>query len=210
MRLQVRGIHPSILISERVVKEDMFTSIHIKEFQTEVRETKLGPERITRDIPNTSEKSLDNLDSEGIIRIGAKVKAGDILVGKVTPKGETQLTPEEKLLRAIFGEKSGDVRDASLTCPPGIEGIIVDVRVFARKGTEKDLRHRQIEQEQIERWRKNLADEQRIMQEENRRIVVDLLENEPLQSALVSAEDGRELLPAGTILTRDILKEAQA
>ena len=197
----------AILMSQRLVQEDAFTSIHIEEFEIEARDTKLGPEEVTRDIPNVSEEFLKDLDDSGIIRIGAHVKPGDILVGKVTPKGETQLTPEEKLLRAIFGEKSGDVRDASLTCPPGIEGIIVDVRVFARKGTEKDLRHRQIEQEQIERWRKNLADEQRIMQEENRRIVVDLLENEPLQSALVSAEDGRELLPAGTILTRDILKD---
>ncbi len=197
----------AILVSERLVREDAFTSIHIEEFEIEARDTKLGPEEITRDIPNVSEEFLKDLDESGIIRIGAHVKPGDILVGKVTPKGETQLTPEEKLLRAIFGEKSGDVRDASLTTPPGIEGIIVDVRVFARKGVEKDSRHRAIEQEQIARWEKNLADEQRIMQEENRRLIADLLEGEPLQGALCSMDDGREILPAGTILTRDILKD---
>ena len=125
----------AILISERVVKEDMFTSIHIKEFQTEVRETKLGPERITRDIPNTSEKSLDNLDAEGIIRVGAKVKSGDILVGKVTPKSETETTPEFKLLNSIFGEKAKDVRDTSLRVPHGIEGTIIDVQRLKRSRT---------------------------------------------------------------------------
>jgi DNA-directed RNA polymerase subunit beta len=118
----------SILISERVVKEDMFTSIHIKEFLTEVRETKLGPEKITRDIPNTSEKSLDNLDSEGIIMVGAKVRSGDILVGKVTPKSETETTPEFKLLNSIFGEKAKEVRDSSLRVPHGIEGTIIDIQ----------------------------------------------------------------------------------
>ena len=130
----------AILVSERLVKDDYFTSIHIEEFDIEARDTKLGPEEITRDIPNVSENALRDLDESGIIRIGANVKPGDILVGKVTPKGETQLTPEEKLLRAIFGEKAGDVRDASLKCPPGIEGIVVDVKIFSRKGIEKDLR----------------------------------------------------------------------
>ena len=120
----------AILVSEKLVKEDSYTSIHIEEFEIESRDTKLGPEEITRDIPNVSESLLKDLDESGIIRIGAYVKSGDILVGKVTPKGETQLTPEEKLLRAIFGEKAGDVRDASLTCPPGIEGIVVDVKIF--------------------------------------------------------------------------------
>ena len=126
----------AILISERVVKEDMFTSIHIKEFQTEVRETKLGPERITRDIPNTSEKILDNLDGEGIIRVGAKVKAGDILVGKVTPKSDTDTTPEFKLLNSIFGEKAKDVRDSSLRVPHGIEGTIIDVQRLKRSAND--------------------------------------------------------------------------
>jgi DNA-directed RNA polymerase subunit beta len=130
----------AILVSEKMVKEDYYTSIHIEEFEIEARDTKLGPEEITRDIPNVSETYLRDLDDSGIIRIGAYVKPGDILVGKVTPKGETQLTPEEKLLRAIFGEKAGDVRDASLICPPGIEGIIVGVKIFSRKGIEKDDR----------------------------------------------------------------------
>ena len=135
----------AILISEKLVREDYYTSVHIEEFEIEARDTKLGPEEITRDIPNVSEHALRDLDESGVIRIGAQIKHGDILVGKVTPKGETQLTPEEKLLRAIFGEKAGDVRDASLTCPPGIEGTVVDVRIFSRKGQEKDERAKQIE-----------------------------------------------------------------
>src|SRR5215813_14583 len=139
----------AILVSERLVKDDYYTSIHIEEFEIEARDTKLGPEEITRDIPNVSESFLKDLDEAGIIRIGASVKPGDILVGKVTPKGETTLTPEEKLLRAIFGEKAGDVRDASLICPPGIEGIVVDVKIFSRKGIEKDERAKLIENEQI-------------------------------------------------------------
>ena len=130
----------AILVSEKLVKEDYYTSIHIEEFEIEARDTKLGPEEITRDIPNIADSFLRNLDESGIIRIGATVKPGDILVGKVTPKGETQLTPEEKLLRAIFGEKAGDVKDASLYCPPGIEGTIVDCKIFSRKGQEKDER----------------------------------------------------------------------
>ena len=134
----------AIVVSEKLVKEDDYTSIHIEEFEIEARDTKLGPEEITRDIPNIAESFLKNLDESGIIRIGATVKPGDILVGKVTPKGETQLTPEEKLLRAIFGEKAGDVKDASLYCPPGIEGTIVDCKVFSRKGAELDERSKQI------------------------------------------------------------------
>jgi DNA-directed RNA polymerase subunit beta len=140
----------AILVSEKMVKEDYYTSIHIEEFEIEARDTKLGPEEITRDIPNVSETYLRDLDDSGIIRIGAYVKPGDILVGKVTPKGETQLTPEEKLLRAIFGEKAGDVRDASLICPPGIEGIIVGVKIFSRKGIEKDDRAKAIEADELE------------------------------------------------------------
>ena len=126
----------AILVSERLVKDDRYTSIHIEEFEVQARDTKLGKEEVTRDIPNVSEEALKDLDESGIVRIGAKVKAGDILVGKITPKGETQLTPEEKLLRAIFGEKAGDVRDTSLTVPPGIEGTVVDVQgvLPARRG----------------------------------------------------------------------------
>src|SRR5881628_1281924 len=166
----------AILVSEKLVKEDMYTSIHIEEFEIEARDTKLGPEEVTRDIPNVSESLLNNLDESGIIRIGASVKPGDILVGKVTPKGETQLTPEEKLLRAIFGEKAGDVRDASLVCPPGIEGIVVDVKIFSRKGVEKDERARQIEDAELFMMEKNLKDEVRILQDERDKRIEDLLE----------------------------------
>ncbi|HZE35238.1 MAG TPA: DNA-directed RNA polymerase subunit beta, partial [Candidatus Eisenbacteria bacterium] len=136
----------AILVSERLVKDDRYTSIHIEEFEVQARDTKLGKEEVTRDIPNVSEEALKDLDDSGIVRIGAKVKAGDILVGKITPKGETQLTPEEKLLRAIFGEKAGDVRDTSLTVPPGIEGTVVDVKVFSRRGVDKDDRAKSIEE----------------------------------------------------------------
>ncbi|MBN1296597.1 DNA-directed RNA polymerase subunit beta, partial [bacterium] len=156
----------AILISEKVVKEDLYTSIHIEAFEIEARDTKLGTEEITRDIPNVSEEQLRNLDESGIIRIGAEVKPGDVLVGKITPKGETQLTPEEKLLRAIFGEKAGDVRDASLTVPPGIEGTIIDVNVFSRKGVEKDERTRMIEEEHLGRIRKDFEDELTIIRDE--------------------------------------------
>src|SRR5437016_1496259 len=153
----------AILVSEKLVKDDYYTSIHIEEYEIEARDTKLGPEEVTRDIPNIGESFLRNLDESGVIRIGAVIKPGDILVGKVTPKGETTLTPEEKLLRAIFGEKAGDVRDASLYCPPGIEGTIVDVKIFTRKGGEKDERHKAIEATQVFKLEKNLADEIRIL-----------------------------------------------
>ena len=127
----------SILVSERIVKEDVFTSIHIEEFEVVARDTKLGKEEITRDIPNVGEEALKNLDESGIIRIGAYIQPNDILVGKVTPKGESQLTPEEKLLRAIFGEKASDVKDTSLRVPPGVEGIVIDAKVFSTKGRGK-------------------------------------------------------------------------
>jgi DNA-directed RNA polymerase subunit beta len=154
----------AILVSERLVKEDYYTSIHIEELEIEARDTKLGPEEITRDIPNVGENMLRDLDESGIIRIGAQVKPGSILVGKVTPKGETQLTAEEKLLRAIFGEKAADVKDASLVSPPGIDGTVVDVQVFTRKGQEKDQRSLAIEQTEEERLRRDLEDEIRILQ----------------------------------------------
>jgi DNA-directed RNA polymerase subunit beta len=186
----------AILVSEHLVKDDFFTSIHIQEFDIEARDTKLGPEEITRDIPNVSENALRDLDESGIIRIGATVKPGDILVGKVTPKGETQLTPEEKLLRAIFGEKAGDVRDASLKCPPGIEGTVVDVKIFSRKGIEKDLRALSIEQDQIAKIEKNSKDEIRIIREEANKKIRDLLvgkvSNEPMND-----RDGEELVKKG-------------
>src|SRR5213596_1456330 len=149
----------AILVSERLVKDDRFTSIHIEEFEIQARDTKLGKKEVTRDIPNVAEEALKDLDESGIVRIGAKVKPGDILVGKITPKGETQLTPEEKLLRAIFGEKAGDVRDTSLTVPPGIEGTVVDVKVFSRRGVDKDERAKSIEEEEVARLEKDYQDE---------------------------------------------------
>jgi DNA-directed RNA polymerase subunit beta len=173
-RLQLRGRDPR----QRAAgpKDDYYTSIHIEEFEIEARDTKLGPEEITRDIPNVSEGYLRDLDDSGIIRIGAAVKPGDILVGKVTPKGETQLTPEEKLLRAIFGEKAGDVRDASLICPPGIEGVIVGVKIFSRKGIEKDDRAKAIEADELDMMEKNLQDEIRILHDETKKRLVQMLQ----------------------------------
>jgi DNA-directed RNA polymerase subunit beta len=156
----------SILIGEHLVKEDVFTSIHIEEFELIARDTKLGREEITRDIPNLGDESLKNLDESGIIRIGAEVNPGDILVGKITPKGETQLSPEEKLLRAIFGEKAGDVKDSSLRVPPGIEGIVIDAKVFSRRGVERDARSKAIEEEEISRIMKDQNDEIQIVRRE--------------------------------------------
>ncbi|MCB9378389.1 MAG: DNA-directed RNA polymerase subunit beta [Holophagales bacterium] len=195
----------AILISEKMVKEDYFTSIHIEEFEIEARDTKLGPEEITRDIPNVSEGALKDLDDAGIIRIGATVKASDILVGKVTPKGETQLTPEEKLLRAIFGEKAGDVRDASLKVPPGIEGTVVDVRIFSRKGVEKDLRQQEIENEEIARLEKNTKDEIRILTEERNKKINELLLGQAVSGA-VKSRSGEVMLDKGKKIDRDTLQ----
>src|SRR5690606_3206787 len=154
----------SILISERIVRDDVFTSIHIEEFEIASRDTKLGPEEITRDIPNVGEEALRNLDEAGIVAVGAEVQAGDILVGKVTPKGESPMTPEEKLLRAIFGEKASDVRDTSLRMPPGATGTVVEVRVFNRHGVDKDQRALQIEREQIDQLMTDKEDELAIIQ----------------------------------------------
>src|SRR5690348_15612230 len=196
----------AILVSERLVKDDYYTSLHIEEFEIEARDTKLGPEEITRDIPNVSESALRDLDESGIIRIGATVKPGDILVGKVTPKGETQLTPEEKLLRAIFGEKAGDVRDASLYCPPGIEGIIVDVKIFSRKGQEKDERAKFIEASQIERLEKNLADEIRILTDERLKRLEAILGSKKVEADLHDERTNKRLLTKGAILDREIIE----
>jgi len=197
----------AILVSERLVKDDYYTSIHIEEFEIEARDTKLGPEEITRDIPNVSESYLRDLDESGIIRIGAYVKPGDILVGKVTPKGETQLTPEEKLLRAIFGEKAGDVKDASLTCPPGIEGIVVGVRIFSRKGIEKDDRAKQIEQDELDLMEKNLQDEIRILHEETKKRLVQLLNGRMLRTDLFDADGRERIVRKGTVLTDEAMAE---
>ena len=195
----------AILISERVVKEDLYTTIHIEEFEVHARDTKLGPEEITRDIPQVREEALKNLDDSGIIRTGATVKHGDILVGKVTPKGETILSPEEKLLRAIFGEKASDVKDASLTVPPGIEGTVVDIKVFTRKGQEKDLRTQQIERDQMAKWEKDLSDEERIIRAEAKKKVVTLLKGKELDEILTD-DKGKELLPKAKKLTQNMLE----
>ncbi|MHB1021826.1 MAG: DNA-directed RNA polymerase subunit beta [Acidobacteriaceae bacterium] len=196
----------AILISEKLVREDYYTSVHIEEFEIEARDTKLGPEEITRDIPNVSEHALRDLDESGVIRIGAKISHNDILVGKVTPKGETQLTPEEKLLRAIFGEKAGDVRDASLTCPPGIEGTVVDVRIFSRKGQEKDERAKLIEAEQIAKLEKNLADEIRILTDERLKRLEAILGGKVVLADLHDERTNKRLLTKDTVLDRDTIE----
>ncbi|MFP4475884.1 MAG: DNA-directed RNA polymerase subunit beta [Desulfatibacillaceae bacterium] len=174
----------SILVSERLVRDNTFTSIHIEEFEVVSRDTKLGKEEITRDIPNVSEEALKNLDDSGIVRLGAEVRPGDILVGKITPKGETQLSPEEKLLRAIFGEKAGDVKDTSLRVPPGIEGVVVDAKVFARRGVEKDDRTRLIEDEEIAGLEKDRDDELRIIEQMTRKILHRRLVGQQAATAL--------------------------
>jgi DNA-directed RNA polymerase subunit beta len=175
----------AILVSERLVKDDRYTSIHIEEFEVQARDTKLGKEEVTRDIPNVSEEALKDLDDSGIVRIGAKVKAGDILVGKITPKGETQLTPEEKLLRAIFGEKAGDVRDTSLTVPPGIEGTVVDVKVFSRRGVDKDERAKSIEEEEVAGLEKDYQDEISMVELERDQKLKNILVGKTLTQDLV-------------------------
>ena len=194
----------AILVSERLVKEDYYTSIHIEELEIEARDTKLGPEEITRDIPNVGENMLRDLDESGIIRIGAQVKPGSILVGKVTPKGETQLTAEEKLLRAIFGEKAGDVKDASLVCPPGIDGTVVDVQVFTRKGQEKDQRSLAIEQEEEDRLRRDLEDEIRILREQRDERIYELLEGRKLSADLTVNRE--VVIPKNVTITREMLE----
>ncbi len=197
----------AILISEKLVREDVFTSIHIEEFEVEARDTKLGKEEITRDIPNLGEEALRNLDESGIIRIGAEVKPGDILVGKVTPKGETQLTPEEKLLRAIFGEKAGDVKDTSLTVPPGVEGIVVDVKIFSRKGLDKDERSRTIESEDVLKLQRDHQDELRIIEEEKNKKIRKLLLGKVVGRDLMDPESGEVILKKKGKLTAEILKK---
>ncbi len=196
----------SILISERVVKEDLFTSVHIEEFECVARDTKLGPEEITRDIPNVGEDALKDLDESGIIRIGAEVRPGDILVGKITPKGETQLSPEEKLLRAIFGEKAGEVRDTSLKVPPGVEGTVINARVFSRKGVSKDERSRLIEEEEVAKLKKDQQDEHRIIRDSTARKVKKLLVGKTTATRLT--DDTRKvLLQKGHVLSDADLEE---
>ena len=196
----------SILVSERLVKDDVFTSIHIEEFEVMARDTKLGKEEITRDIPNVGEEALSDLDESGIIRVGAEVRPGDVLVGKITPKGETQLTPEEKLLRAIFGEKAGDVKDTSLRVPPGIEGVIIDARVFSRKGVEKDDRSRSIEDEAVAKLQKDQADEITIITQSFRQKLADLVVAKELADNIEDERHGTITLEKGKPVPPELVK----
>jgi len=195
----------SILISERVVKEDTFTSVHIEEFELVARDTKLGPEEITRDIPNVGEEMLKNLDESGIIRIGAKVKADDILVGKITPKGETQLTPEEKLLRAIFGDKARDVKNTSLKVPPGIEGTIIDVKVFNRRTGERDERTKEIEDFELARLDRKEAQHLDALVKSAREKIWLACEKKQLGQTLMGQKKNEVIAEANTPLTREVL-----
>ena len=193
----------SILISERIVRDDVFTSIHIEEFEIMARDTKLGQEEITRDIPNVGEEALKNLDEAGIVYIGAEVSPGDILVGKVTPKGESPMTPEEKLLRAIFGEKASDVRDTSLKLPPGVAGTVVEVRVFSRRGVDKDERAMAIEREEIEHLAKDRGDEFAILERSFAARLKELLSNQTIVS-------GPKQVTEGSRITQSVLNELTA
>jgi DNA-directed RNA polymerase subunit beta len=195
----------SILVSERIAKDDVFTSIHIEEFECVARDTKLGKEEVTRDIPNVGEEALKDLDESGIVRIGAEVKPGDILVGKITPKGETQLSPEEKLLRAIFGEKAGDVRDSSLRVPPGVGGIVINARVFSRKGTEKDERSKDIEDQERVRLEKMRDEEIKILRDSFYRQIRKQLVKATTSGKLVD-DKGKVLLQKGITLDEDTLE----
>jgi DNA-directed RNA polymerase subunit beta len=206
MPWQGYNFEDSILISERIAKDDVFTSIHIEEFECVARDTKLGKEEITRDIPNVGEEALKDLDESGIIRIGAEVKPGDILVGKITPKGETQLSPEEKLLRAIFGEKAGDVRDTSLRVPPGIGGVVINARIFARKGTEKDARAQEIEDTERARLEKTRDEEVQILRESVYRQLRRGLVGKTTNGKLVD-EKGKVLLQKGAVVDEESLDQ---
>ena len=195
----------SILISERVVKEDIYTSIHIEEFEVVSRDTKLGKEEITKDIPNVGEEALKHLDESGIIKIGAEIGPGDILVGKITPKGETQLSPEEKLLRAIFGDKAGDVKDSSLKVPPGVRGIVIDAKVFSRGGVEKDGRSLAIEAEEAALLRKDLEDEVAVIIRSAKENLIKILKGKKLKTDLRDKKTGDTILRAkGTIKPEDV------
>jgi DNA-directed RNA polymerase subunit beta len=187
----------SILVSERLVREDYFTSIHVEEFEVSARDTKLGKEEITRDIPNVGEEAMRNLDEAGIVRVGAYVKSGDILVGKITPKGETQLSPEEKLLRAIFGEKAGDVKDSSLKVPPGVHGVVMGAQVFAREGVEKDSRAMEIERQAIARIERDRDEKVRTIRDSAMRQLVRLLDGRSSGARVVDEVTGDELIARG-------------
>jgi DNA-directed RNA polymerase subunit beta len=206
MPWQGYNFEDSILVSERIAKDDVFTSIHIEEFECVARDTKLGKEEITRDIPNVGEEALKDLDESGIIRIGAEVKPGDILVGKITPKGETQLSPEEKLLRAIFGEKAGDVRDSSLRVPPGVGGIVINARIFSRKGTEKDERAKDIEDHERVRLERTRDEEMKILRDSFFRQIKRQLIGTMTTGKLVD-DKGKVLLQKGVALDSDQLDQ---
>jgi len=195
----------SILVSERLVQDGIYTSVHIEEFEIVARDTKLGKEEITRDIPNVGEEALKDLDECGIVSLGAEVSQGDILVGKITPKGETQLSPEEKLLRAIFGEKAGDVKDTSLRVPPGVEGIVIDAKIFYRRGVEKDERGRSIENIEINAFQKDRDDELKIIE----KIVRDNLEKLIVgQKSVVNLKkDKNILIEKGTLIDKEIFSQ---
>ncbi|MCI5131164.1 MAG: DNA-directed RNA polymerase subunit beta, partial [Candidatus Electrothrix sp. EH2] len=198
----------SILINERLLKEDTFTSVHIEIFDVVARDTKLGKEEITRDIPNIGDEALRNLDDSGIVRIGAEIRAGDMLVGKVTPKGETMLSPEEKLLRAIFGEKAGDVKDTSLRVPPGVEGVVIDAKVFSRKGVDKDERSLMIEEQEISRLNRDMEDELNSLKNGVRKKLSDLMVNRTVKADILDA-DGHVILPLGKKLTEESLEAVE-
>jgi DNA-directed RNA polymerase subunit beta len=195
----------SILVSERIVKDDVYTSIHIEEFETMARDTKLGKEEITRDIPNVGEEALRNLDESGIVRMGVAVKPGDILVGKITPKGETQLSSEEKLLRAIFGEKASDVRDTSLRVPPGVEGTVIDAKIFIRKGAEKDYRSQVIEEEAFAMLCKDRDDEIRIITEAVKERVSGMLIGKVAAAKLTDPKKKKIVLKKNDVITKAVL-----
>ncbi len=206
MPWQGYNFEDSILVSERLVKDDIFSSIHIEEFECIARDTKLGKEEITRDIPNVGEEALKDLDESGIIRIGAEVKPGDVMVGKITPKGETQLSPEEKLLRAIFGEKAGDVRDSSLRVPPGVQGTVISAKVFSRKGVEKDERAKQIESMEEAKLLKDQNDEIKVIQDSAFNRIRKMLASKEVQGKLVD-DKGKILLKKGDILNDELLSQ---
>jgi len=195
----------AIVISERLVKEDVYTSIHIEELEVEARETKVGDEEITRQIPGVPEKALAHLDEHGIVRVGTYVKPGDILVGKVTPKGETKLTPEEKLLQAIFGEKTRDVKDASLRCPPGVEGIVIDVQVFTRRGSgKKDLLAQKVEREELEALEQELERKKNLIITGRDKVLKGLILGRKVEK---DVKIGRKSIKKGTVITEEIVNE---
>ncbi|MDH3776311.1 MAG: DNA-directed RNA polymerase subunit beta, partial [Desulfobulbaceae bacterium] len=198
----------SILLSERLLKDDTYTSIHVEVFETMARDTKLGKEEITRDIPNVGEEALKNLDESGIVRIGAEVNPGDPLVGKVTPKGETMLSPEEKLLRAIFGDKAGDVKDSSLRVPPGVEGVVIDAKVFSRKGVDKDERSLAIEDMEVEKLTKDMEDELRCLKKGVRDGLGEMLAGKVAKNPL-KGKGNTTLLVKGKKFTREIIEQAE-